>query len=140
MENKNRSRRGPIVLLVLVIVIVGFMIVGIFRENQNFDNDRVNDDYTGTLSIEDQTLMYLNATFNGVGDANGTIKTNNEVHEFSGMYQCMEDDVQFSFYAGNQHFAFIGQLEGNDTIIRGEVQYTDPEGEVFEGTFFLAIV
>lgn len=131
--------RGPLVLIVIVIIIVLVLVIGIVNTNRNFDNDKIKGNWAGTLTVEQESIYFVNMTLDGNGRAQGTVLIENEFLGYNGTYRCIDLDFQMSFQVNTYTFTFIGQLEGEDTIIRGTFSLYDEESDTEqEGTFFIS--
>ena len=131
--------RGPLVLIVISIILVIVIIAGILTTNRNFDNDKIQGTWVGELYIQEKPIYFVNMTLDGNGNTQGIIIMIEETLTYSGTYRCSGNDLQMSFRVNTIVFTFIGIVEENGTIIRGDVSmYNEKDESNYEGSFFLA--
>ncbi|MCF2141676.1 MAG: hypothetical protein K9W44_16610 [Candidatus Lokiarchaeota archaeon] len=144
LTSKN-SRRGFYVLSAIVFIIL-FVILGSMIKNLNtFNNEKLNGDFAGTISIPNEPQYYLNITFNEEGKLNGTLQIGNDTRIFDNMeYFIIDTHVEFSIYFFDQttsiDIVFIGDMNEQGTLLSGTVQISEGNNTPKEGSFHLAIV
>ncbi|WP_457557738.1 hypothetical protein [Candidatus Harpocratesius sp.] len=144
LTSKN-SRRGFYVLSAIVFIIL-FVILGSMIKNLNtFNNEKLNGDFAGTISIPNESQYSLKITFNGEGKLNGTLQIGNDTRIFNNMeYFAIDTHVEFSIYFFNQtssiDIVFIGDMNEQATLLSGKIQISEGNSTPKEGTFYLAAV
>lgn len=128
------------ILISLGIIVSLLILIGAFWANRNFDNDKMNGQYSGSFTIMDQPLFLVNMTFDGKGNLVGIISLESGNTEFSGAYQCVKQNVNIHFDAGSFTFSCEGVIEANNLIIRGQVEMYITEDNYSLGNFFISKV
>ncbi len=130
-------RRIAYIFLVVAIVIASIALIGEIREKSNFDNGVLNGQYGGSLYPEENPTFVINVTFDGQGNANGTVKLNGIVNEFTTEYLVVTREFKMNFeYNGTVSFQMIGAVIGEGSEISGDLQMWNA-GNVYNGTFSL---
>ena len=141
----SKSKRGFLVLVLFTSTILILVLASVLINNANFDNNRINDTYSGTISLTNEETVYLNITFDGQGHLNGSIFFDNETRNFDNMeYVCFQSQVEFSIYFFNEtesiDFIFVGEISDSDLLISGDAQYNLNGTDIKHGTFHLSRV
>ena len=140
---KLTENRGIVVVLGVFTLIVSIVFIGILVSDHNFDNDRLNGQYLGNINIPNHASMAFNISFDGKTSCAGTISLENETLTFSNIdYMCQITSVQFSIYflEEEKRFTFIGEINEDNSVIFGEIQYYEDFETLFNGTFYMSKV
>ena len=143
-SKKITTNRGISVILLILVIISSIVLISSLIANQNFDNERLTSKrYSGSLTIENQpTDISMNIFFDGFGFINGTMNFSNDTLSYEGDYICRGEDVQFSFMTEEitYQFAFLGNLQADDSIITGDVRFYKSANDTYDGTFYLSLI
>lgn len=139
------SKRGIYVLLIIASIVIFVVIISIYKNDPNFDNDRINGQYSGTINIPNREEIQINITFDGMGRISGIMHFDNESYEFTNKeYICVGNQVQFSIYFIEDNesidFVFLGDLSETAQLITGTVQLSFDYEDNEEGNFYFSLI
>ncbi|MHA1519444.1 MAG: hypothetical protein ACTSRK_04605 [Promethearchaeota archaeon] len=139
----SKSKRGFLVLVFFTATILTLVLASVLINTANFDNSRINDTYSGTISLTNEETVYLNITFDGQGHLNGSILFENETRDFENMeYVCFQSQVEFSIYFFNEtesiDFIFVGDISDSNDLIGGTAQYSKNDTDFKHGNYYLS--
>ena len=141
---KITENRGVVVVLGFITLIASIMLIGMLMSGQNFDNDRLNGSYQGSINVPNQSTMVLNITFDGKSSCAGSISLEDDTLIFSDVEYIFiyGSSVQFSIYSieTEKRFAFIGDVTEDNSIISGNMQYYKDFYTLLNGTFYCSKV
>ncbi|MHA1745048.1 MAG: hypothetical protein ACTSWW_03545 [Promethearchaeota archaeon] len=141
---KITENRGVVVVLGFITLIVSIMLIGMLMSGQNFDNDRLNGSYQGSINIPNQSTMVLIITFDGKSSCAGSISLEDDTLIFSDVEYIFiyGSSVQFSIYSieTEKRFTFIGDVTEDNSIISGDMQYWADFDTYYNGTFYASKV
>jgi hypothetical protein len=119
--------------IVVLLVFTGALLIS----SRNFDNDRLATEYAGTITFPGRHYYAMQATFDGHGRVNGTLREGTEAFEFEGDYLLL--DTQFSMQAMfGDNAVLILQGGFYSPSLSGDAQLND-RVEVLTGTFLLTL-
>jgi hypothetical protein len=145
MSMQSHSNRGKTVIMAIAVVIAAIILIafiGKLSDNQNYDNDKLNGQYTGSLSIEDFELCSsgicnMTLTFDGKGYATCNLNFTVETLHLSGEYICTGTDVAITMQSQTAALVLLGILSALNTVISGESQLAISNVQ-YNGTFFIS--
>jgi len=142
-SKKITTNRGITLILLILVIITSIVFINFLIANNNFDNERLTSRrFSGSLTIENQPTISIDIYFDGFGIINGTMNFSNDTLTYEGDYICRGTDVQFSFWTKevSYQFAFLGNLQTDDTILTGDVRFYKSANENYTGTFNLFLI
>ena len=136
-EESIRNSRIVQVFLIVAIIISSIMLVQLIRNRNNFDNHLLNGKYNGSLLVENESVYVLNVTFDGKGNANGTLNFEGELLEFSSEYIVSITDFSMAFTLNETlSFYLIGQVIDEGLEVSGDLQMYE-FSNTYNGTYTL---
>ena len=139
MSQKFTNKRGTLIILSIFIFALLIFIGIILNSNQNFNNNNLQGNYSGTLTIDNQEIITLNITFDGAGHLNASMDVEGEIITLQDEYTCFGQDVTFSYDFNDKLLHLFGTLSEDKAVINGELRmYYGTEGNYYNGTFFLS--
>ena len=142
-SKKITTNRGITLILLILVIITSIVFINFLIANNNFDNERLTSRrFSGSLTIENQPTISIDIYFDGFGIINGTMNFSNDTLTYEGDYICRGTDVQFSFWTKeiSYQFAFLGNLQTDDTLLTGDVRFYKSANENYTGTFYLSLI
>ncbi len=137
------SHRGTWVILGLCIIIATGVLIGILKNTSKLNNDKLIGKYSGTITIPNESIIDINITFNGQGGCSGTVQNASLILSFDdGDYVCQGTAVQITIFFDDvtYWFVFIGELEGEVSLIRGQIRKYESSEIYSDGNFVLSKV
>lgn len=131
------SRRGPLVCMALVIIVLLVVMGTIINKNRNFNNDRVQGNYSGNINFDDHPPFPIRIFADGVGNFNGSYYNTTAIYSIEGYYQCIGLQVGFTFFLNESQITLLGDLNDDYTVIMGDSQWRDYDKNPINGTFLL---
>lgn len=139
------KKKGVLVLFTIITIVVFFILISVLVNNSQFENDRINGTYSGTITIPGQTGMQLNLTFDGEAYINGSLYIDGVNYDFDQMeYICLGSSVNFSIYVFtedlNWDFVFVSEISETASLLSGSVRYYTDIDTYSAGTFFCGLI
>jgi hypothetical protein len=131
------SRRGPLVLMVLVIIVLLIVMGTIMSKNRNFNDDRVKGNYSGNINFEDYPPFPIRISADGEGNFNGTFYNTTALYPIEGYYECIGLQVGLYFFINDTQYTLLGDLNEDYSVIMGDSQWRDINNNQINGTFLI---